>query len=68
MFHALFVPAEVTAQDWMGFLGIATPLAWEDSKPFLKYVRAHGVEQFINMYLRLKVSDQPPTQQCRLRS
>lgn len=39
----------------MGFLGIATPLPWEDSKQYLKYVREHGVKQFINMYLRLKV-------------
>ena len=39
----------------MGFLGIATPLSWEDSKKYLKYVREHGVDQFVSIYERLKV-------------
>ena len=38
----------------MGFLGIATPMAWEDSRKFLKYVREHGVEQFVATYNRLQ--------------
>ena len=38
----------------MGFLGIATPLSWEDSLEYLHYIRKHGVVQFIKMYKRLK--------------
>lgn len=57
----------------MGFLGIATPLPWEESKKYLKYVREHGVEQFLATYERLKVSAEParsftccPTTACRV--
>jgi len=40
----------------MGFLGIATPIDWDESKKHLKYVREHGVDQFISCYNRLKAT------------
>ena len=38
----------------MGFLDDGTPLAWKDSITFLKYVREHGVKQFISTYKKVK--------------
>ncbi|CAD7956534.1 unnamed protein product [Amoebophrya sp. A25] len=38
----------------MGFLVESEPLAWEDALSKLKYVRDHGVEQFINVFFETK--------------
>ena len=38
----------------MGFLEFGVPLHWADSLPYCAYVRQHGVEQFINLYHRVK--------------
>ena len=37
-----------------GLLVKGTPLAWEDALKHLKYVRDHGVKQFIATYNRVK--------------
>ena len=36
----------------MGLLEVGHPLSWDDSKPHHKYVKDHGIEQFINLYNR----------------
>lgn len=33
---------------------IGEPLQWSDSKPFVAFVREHGIQQFIHTYNRLK--------------
>lgn len=38
----------------MGLLTVGDPLNWEDSSPHRKYVRYHGVLQFLNTYNRVK--------------
>lgn len=38
----------------MGFLEAGTPLEWSDSLEFVKYVREHGIAQFIATYNRIK--------------
>ena len=38
----------------MGFLEIGSPIPWAESLAHLKYVRRHGVLQFISTYNRLK--------------
>ena len=38
----------------MGFLIDATPLTWEEAQPYLKYIRTHGLYQFINTYNKVK--------------
>jgi glutamate--cysteine ligase catalytic subunit len=38
----------------MGYLTDGTPMAWEDALPVLRYVREHGVVQFINIFNRSK--------------
>ena len=40
----------------MGFLGLGDPYEWQDSQSdaIIKYVREHGVEQFIEMWSRVK--------------
>lgn len=38
----------------MGLLSGGTPLTWEETKNLSKHVRDHGIEQFINLYCRLK--------------
>ena len=38
----------------MGFLEAGEPLDWEESKEHLKYVREHGILQFIATYNRVK--------------
>eukprot|EP00397_Hematodinium_sp_SG-2012_P008481 GEMP01008543.1.p1 GENE.GEMP01008543.1~~GEMP01008543.1.p1 ORF type:complete len:812 (+),score=192.82 GEMP01008543.1:165-2600(+) len=38
----------------MGFLEEHTPLQWEDALGKLKYVRDHGIEQFIHMFHQVK--------------
>jgi glutamate--cysteine ligase catalytic subunit len=38
----------------MGLLFMGKPLAWEDSMPYLEYIREHGVTQFLNLWDRFK--------------
>lgn len=38
----------------MGLLSEGSPLDWEETKALAKHVRNHGIEQFINLYARLK--------------
>lgn len=38
----------------MGLLSEGSPLSWEETKKLAQHVREHGIEQFINMYARLK--------------
>lgn len=38
----------------MGLLALGTPLPWSDAKQHAEYVREHGIEQFLNIYHRLK--------------
>ncbi|XP_033169398.1 glutamate--cysteine ligase [Drosophila mauritiana] len=38
----------------MGLLSEGSPLSWEETKALADHVREHGVNQFINLYHRLK--------------
>ncbi|CAD5217058.1 unnamed protein product [Bursaphelenchus xylophilus] len=38
----------------MGLLTKGTPLTWAELKPYVKYVKEHGIAQFITLYHRLK--------------
>ena len=38
----------------MGLLSNGTPLQWKDAKDKANHVRKHGIEQFINIYERVK--------------
>ncbi|XP_071506165.1 glutamate--cysteine ligase catalytic subunit-like [Diadema antillarum] len=38
----------------MGLLSQGTPLTWEETKKYTDHVRKHGIQQFINLYHRLK--------------
>lgn len=38
----------------MGLLSEGSPLSWEETKKLSQHVREHGIEQFINLYRRLK--------------
>lgn len=38
----------------MGLLKVGKPLSWEESAPHRKYVKEHGVIQFLNTYNRVK--------------
>ena len=38
----------------MGFLLNLTALPWEESLPYLQYIREHGILQFIHTYMRMK--------------
>jgi glutamate--cysteine ligase catalytic subunit len=38
----------------MGLLTVGKPLNWQDSKPYLNYVRHHGVLQFLQVYKSIK--------------
>lgn len=38
----------------MGLLSEGNPLSWEETKELADHVRKHGIEQFINLYHRLK--------------
>ena len=40
--------------DAMGVLTVGTPLSWSQAMPHLRYVREHGVHQFINRYYEVK--------------
>ncbi|CAO3666245.1 unnamed protein product [Rhizopus stolonifer] len=34
----------------MGLLSLGTPLAWNEAKAYADHIRAHGIEQFLNIY------------------
>ncbi|XP_044751273.1 glutamate--cysteine ligase [Coccinella septempunctata] len=38
----------------MGLLSEGSPLSWEETKKYSQHVREHGIQQFINLYKRLK--------------
>ncbi|BGP33010.1 glutamate--cysteine ligase [Rhodotorula toruloides] len=38
----------------MGLLALGTPLVWSEAKKHADYVREHGIEQFLNIWERLK--------------
>ncbi len=38
----------------MGLLTLGHPLSWEETKKYAQFIREHGIEQFINLYKRLK--------------
>ena len=38
----------------MGLLTVGRPLTWKETKEYIPFVREHGVEQFIQIYNRLK--------------
>jgi glutamate--cysteine ligase catalytic subunit len=38
----------------MGLLRVGKPMKWQDALPYLQYVREHGVQQFLNIYDKLK--------------
>lgn len=39
----------------MGFLEVGEPLTWEEALKYIKFVRDHGIKQFINVFTRVKV-------------
>lgn len=38
----------------MGLLSEGSPLSWEETKKWANHVKTNGIEQFINLYKRLK--------------
>lgn len=38
----------------MGLLSEGSPLSWEETKNLAGHVRQHGVEQFINLFAKLR--------------
>ncbi|EPZ31111.1 glutamate--cysteine ligase catalytic subunit [Rozella allomycis CSF55] len=38
----------------MGLLSLGTPLLWQEAKTYAEHVRDHGIEQFLNVYHRVK--------------
>lgn len=38
----------------MGLLSEGSPLTWDETKALAQHVREHGIEQFINLFARLK--------------
>lgn len=38
----------------MGLLSEGSPLSWEETKALAEHVRQHGIEQFINLYVKLQ--------------
>ncbi|CAM9945542.1 unnamed protein product, partial [Choristocarpus tenellus] len=38
----------------MGLLTVGKPLTWSEGSKYRKYVREHGVVQFLNTYNRVK--------------
>ena len=38
----------------MGLLSKGTPLEWSESRPFHRYVKAHAIRQFLNIYRNQK--------------
>ena len=49
MLEILFWPRQILEID-MGFLFSSRSLAWEESLDFLKFVRDHGIEQFLHTF------------------
>lgn len=43
----------------MGLLTQGKPLNWEETKKHAEHVRIHGIQQFINLYKRLKDRQDP---------
>ena len=38
----------------MGFLEVGEPIDWPDSLDVIGYIREHGIQQFLNLYNRVK--------------
>ncbi len=38
----------------MGLLSLGTPLSWEEAKKHADHVRQHGIQQFLNIYDKVK--------------
>lgn len=38
----------------MGLLTEGSPLSWDETKKLAEHVRQHGVEQFINLFAKLR--------------
>jgi glutamate--cysteine ligase catalytic subunit len=38
----------------MGLLSEGSPLSWDETKKWANHVKTNGIEQFINLYKRLK--------------
>lgn len=38
----------------MGLLSEGSPLSWEETQSYAEHVRKHGIQQFINLYHKLK--------------
>lgn len=38
----------------MGLLTEGSPLSWNETKALAEHVRQHGIEQFINLYSKLR--------------
>ncbi|KAJ8734851.1 hypothetical protein PYW08_014101 [Mythimna loreyi] len=38
----------------MGLLSEGSPLSWDETKSLAEHVRQHGIEQFINLYVKLQ--------------
>ncbi|VDN05589.1 unnamed protein product [Thelazia callipaeda] len=38
----------------MGLLTLGTPLSWNETLPFVDYIKEHGIAQFISLYHRVK--------------
>ena len=38
----------------MGLLTEGTPLTWAETKKYAEHVQKHGIQQFINVYHKLK--------------
>uniref|UniRef100_A0A1I8A3E1 Glutamate--cysteine ligase n=1 Tax=Steinernema glaseri TaxID=37863 RepID=A0A1I8A3E1_9BILA len=42
------------ASSRMGLLTKGSPLSWDETVPYVDYIKKHGIEQFITLYHRLK--------------
>ncbi len=38
----------------MGLLTVGHPLSWEETKKYVQFIREHGIEQFIQIYKKVK--------------
>lgn len=38
----------------MGLLSEGSPLSWDETRTLAEHVRRHGIEQFINLYSKLR--------------
>ncbi|XP_063833871.1 glutamate--cysteine ligase [Ostrinia nubilalis] len=48
------VNSQTTQVARMGLLSEGSPLSWEETKALAEHVRQHGIEQFINLYSKLR--------------